>query len=885
MTHKAEDEVDWSDGTLDDPPSTSTGASGDSGYVSSAVQEDDGLDYLFEPQEEGEYDVPRRTALPPAPGHPTLTRAQRAHIGVRLNRHQPSEQGYAHFDLYQANQKAYEATFLKQFVNHALHPSQIERCFQDGANAYSNMQKYIASVSANINGVMNKMTWNAHCRAVNLLANASKDGAPFWDIGSFDRNIFAEFDPNNTALVAHKTNESAEIVSAAAEPRILSDLRKFQDSGRHDKSSQPVSAETPQPSIEMPPPGFPQLERLFEEFGEDALSGHHHTKDIVPSQEQIDPVPTWPTRLLNDHKRRLIQKSPQVSRRALPGIRAVIAEAISQGFRPTDPDLQGLIVDIESREQSEAAPVQMSEEVSVAEDSQKVVSKTQESNHGKIRNREQHAPIRMFNKPIEPSRKKRKVDATTLSITGPSRSTEKPTRTHKLNLSISSFSRLQLKQNKSKPLKQKISQHAAAFPIDPEPLPPHPSGSKTLEPHQQLPPGAYFEPNSPSEKLVWPCDINHAMGHYYNAGDRKNCPGCFTAFSDNINAKVMDFYLPSRTHFHQPNPTRWRPSKPFGRFGRARRSAHLSHNSIAKEAYWPAIIAGANDDDARQTAVDAVIEQLKPKPRKEPTPEPTPSPPPDLGPHLSNSSTMEHGQDLPLCAYFSARSYHEEFAWRCDINHALGRYYLAGDKRTCPGCGSNKSELGKHTEMDFYMPLGVMVRQEVRMAKWKARKPYKMREGDKGRGEGKSVSPSHNQIASKKYWEAIDAGKTQENALSFAIEETDSYFDEKEDEAARKMEKRNKAEETKSEKALRKFDARTSRKQPTTADSEQSDDDEGAGYIISYGRNANHEDLSDEEMDHAEAYEIEHEMNGASLVEDVVETSSDDETSSVSDSE
>ena len=49
MTYEVEDEVDWSDGTLDDPPSTSTGASGNSAYVSSAVQEEDGLDYFLGP--------------------------------------------------------------------------------------------------------------------------------------------------------------------------------------------------------------------------------------------------------------------------------------------------------------------------------------------------------------------------------------------------------------------------------------------------------------------------------------------------------------------------------------------------------------------------------------------------------------------------------------------------------------------------------------------------------------------------------------------------------------------------------------------------------------------------------------------------------------------
>jgi hypothetical protein len=63
MAYQVEDEIDWSDGTLDEPPYISTAISGDSGYVSPAAHEDDGLDYLFEPQEEDH--VPLGTSLPP----------------------------------------------------------------------------------------------------------------------------------------------------------------------------------------------------------------------------------------------------------------------------------------------------------------------------------------------------------------------------------------------------------------------------------------------------------------------------------------------------------------------------------------------------------------------------------------------------------------------------------------------------------------------------------------------------------------------------------------------------------------------------------------------------------------------------------------------------
>ncbi|KAF1921173.1 hypothetical protein BDU57DRAFT_40101 [Ampelomyces quisqualis] len=181
----------------------------------------------------------------------------------------------------------------------------------------------------------------------------------------------------------------------------------------------------------------------------------------------------------------------------------------------------------------------------------------------------------------------------------------------------------------------------------------HPSGSsKTLANHQILPPNAYFEPQKPDEKPAWRCGINHAMGHYYNAGDRTSCVGCFTNIKANAKTKHMDFYLPSFVFFFQlALGNTWKPSKPCEG---ARRSPHLSHNSIAKEAYWKYIQDGATAEEARRAGVDAVEAALRPRIPKEPTPEPTPEPEPDLGPHPSGSSTMKHGQDIPKCAYLGA---------------------------------------------------------------------------------------------------------------------------------------------------------------------------------------------------------------------------------------
>ncbi|KAJ8106524.1 hypothetical protein OPT61_g9477 [Boeremia exigua] len=527
MTYEIEDEVDWSDGTLDEPPrSISTGVSGDSGYVSPDFHEDDGLDYLFEDQEEDEYTAALGTALPPVTSRPAVTRAQRARIGVHLNRRQPCEQDFAHFALYQANQKAYEATFLKHFANHVLHPSQIDRCFLEGNDAYSSIQKYAACLSTNINAITNKMVWNAHCRAVNLLGNAGKEGAPFWDINSFDRDVFAEFDFNNPTPVVHRMNESwhrtapkppmvrytttdypvgqhcspfeeidevadtlfnpeafggslpagrivrrptsrkgkgeglpgasvrdssmstrndnwlaplvppvafqsnqqtsAEVLAfprgdqvdqAAAEPQISGDFRQFQCDSPGDRLSQTAPAVALQPIDDPPPVELTRLELLFQEFGADALSDHRHACANTLSQEHVNQVPTWPSRLLADHKRRLTQKSPQMLQKALPGIRSAVSEALSRGYRPVDPGFEDILVDIEEREQSGTLQKHIYGTFHTKK-SQQEAPKPQEPYHGIKRRRDQIAPIRMLNEPVELTKKKRKAFASAASVEG-----------------------------------------------------------------------------------------------------------------------------------------------------------------------------------------------------------------------------------------------------------------------------------------------------------------------------------------------------------------------------------------------------------------------------------------------------------------------------------
>jgi hypothetical protein len=54
-----------------------------------------------------------------------LSRSQRAKFGVCFNRREPTKEDYANYVLYQANQKTYEAMFLKTFINRALSSDQI----------------------------------------------------------------------------------------------------------------------------------------------------------------------------------------------------------------------------------------------------------------------------------------------------------------------------------------------------------------------------------------------------------------------------------------------------------------------------------------------------------------------------------------------------------------------------------------------------------------------------------------------------------------------------------------------------------------------------------------------------------------------------------------
>jgi hypothetical protein len=285
----------------------------------------------------------------------------------------------------------------------------------------------------------------------------------------------------------------------------------------------------------------------------------------------------------------------------------------------------------------------------------------------------------------------------------------------------------------------------------------------------------------------------------------------------------MDFYLPPRTFYFQPAPDmRWKPSKQSAQL---RKSHRPCHNAVAKDAYWEATNTGASEEEARQMGVNAVVKYIKPKPSpKAPTPEPTPEPELDLGPHPNGSATMEHGQEIPDGSYWEKRKVGEKRAWRCDVNHGLGRYYLAGDKKSCPGCGSSQNGPGKHEEMDFYLPSSVIVRQEAPgLSKYKPRKPYNLSKST----ATKRVMVTHNQMCSKVYFELVAEGYEAEEAMRLAVERLDNELDQKQEKKLKRQDEREKGEDSD---AFRKMSTASSASRKNSANTSQADNSKRTQY-------------------------------------------------------
>lgn len=141
------------------------------------------------------------------------SRVQRAGISVHLNQRLPSKEDYVNYVLYQANQKAYEATFLNTFIAHALHPDRIAQCSEDPTGSIPTVVEYMESVIHEVDSITRRMIWNAHCRTVHLLAKDGKDGAPFLDINAFDTKPFSDYGPSNLFPAAKRMDASWHLTS------------------------------------------------------------------------------------------------------------------------------------------------------------------------------------------------------------------------------------------------------------------------------------------------------------------------------------------------------------------------------------------------------------------------------------------------------------------------------------------------------------------------------------------------------------------------------------------------------------------------------------------------------------------------------------------------
>lgn len=702
--------------------------------------------------------------------------------------------------MYQGSQKIYESTFLEKFVTHALHPDQLETCFSTGRGSPDSIQKYLHSVSDNVNKITTQMNRNTCSRTVSFMMNDGRDRIPFWDNGQFNTQYFANFGPGNSYPVVdmmcqswHRAFRHPTMLQCSPEQyQIGIDASPFEDiddvterttlfkkrntrnasfqdqsvptshmgTSKHPVRTAHLQADSPttygSPVSSRKPDAPPQA------------SGPSSPSDVVQSRT-FATMPLWKKALIEDHRERLRERWPQSQKLRQPSrdLAGYVDRAIRQG------DLKRLA----------PGPQRLAESVGPPRFALQSVQ-GEEAPYSTNSIFQTRAPTERSQDKVACASGKVEFNRSASNSTRAKRSSDQASDDQRKKRQKNNQKAEQSKTSKSMSgaTKKGASAHSRSNGDFAHTMPYH-GASKELEQHQRLPPDAYFEKTSNEELPAWRCGIRHPMGYYYNAGDRKNCAGCFTALSENPKHKMMDFYLPSRSYFYQHAPgITWKPSKPQGK---ARRSKHMSHNSIAKDTYWDAIGNGATTDEALAKAIEAVETSVHAKAQKKEKKEPTPVPIPepfDLGPHPSGSKTMEHGQTLPLGAYWGKQSRYDEFSWRCDVNHALGRYYLAGDVKSCPGCGSCRTGPGQHPKMDFYLPAGSIIRQEAPdLVKWKPRRPYNLTKPSK---KAKQVV-THNQICSKTYWQLIDArrepvkGGANEEALKLAIETTDAQIDAK----------------------------------------------------------------------------------------------------------
>ncbi|KAG9191730.1 hypothetical protein G6011_10464 [Alternaria panax] len=856
MAYADEDEIDWSDGSFGDLLRKPVEAAACPIQPSQSVENrhDQGLLFALDVHDQDRIPsgVPLESASTDDQGTShALGRRVRGHLNRRL----PSKEDYKNYTLYQASQKAYEATFLNTFIAHALHPDRIAQCTENPASHLPTVVEYMQSVSHEVNGITRKMIRNAHCRTVHLLARDGNDGAPFLDVYAFDSSFFSNYGPSNIFPVAKRLNNSWHRTSP--DPLMVQYSTKeyelgyqsgpleeiddfistvFRNINRNGvlPAGRPIGLSTSRKRKGQNMPGaamrrdrtnLPRGNWLsFAQL--DSTSDNHlpqspvtntpsdiiHRADLdgvcvgtpINSIEHAEKAHPWRMRLINDHKRRLTRnwgKPSQALDFAVQSFKQAVAAAMSMGIRPTAHNYHKKFKTVIAREHH---PERVRHYDQVQNKSGSVSSNgSMPESHlwykrladpstliESILQHEASIELPKLVSSTRPNKKRKRDPAEQASAKSSTKQQTKASRSCRRSVTRSNRTSLSAQQPPS--LRQ--------------------NQLKILEFSQHLPPNAYSEPILENEKPVWRCAFKHAMGHYYNAGDRKSCRGCNTSLTDNISIALMDFYMPSRTFFFQPAPEMcWKPSK---QSTQPRKSDRPCHNSVAKDAYWAATNAGASEEEARQMGVDAVIEYIKPKPPpRAPTPEPAPEPKPNLGPHPSGSATMEHGQDIPDRHYWEQLKAEEDYAWRCDVNHGLGRYYLAGDKKSCPGCGSSRNGPGKHEEMDFYLPPGIIVRQEAPgLSEYKPRKPYRTSKST----VTKRDLVTHNQMCSKIYFELVEEGCKTEEAIRLAVQRVDIDLDKKRE---RKLKRQEECDEFEDLAAVRKRSTSSSAPRKDSLDS------------------------------------------------------------------
>jgi hypothetical protein len=917
MSYEVEDQVDWSDGSLDNDilPTPESSLVADSLAPERNNESNLPRDVPTRATPIG-LDISTTTAyinVPPQRQKVAKSRTHNPTVGVeamlsgnghRPTQHQLTMDELSKFVLYQANQKIYEAMFVKMFVSHALHPDRInlKESLDDNAEAVAKIEGYLQDVSNNVSQLTNKMIWNAHFKTTNFLAKSGQDCLPFINIDNFKSSLFNESDAQNSHPIVQKMNQSwhrickpSDMVKHAATGYPIGthyspfeDIQEattqnlFVDKGlttgrimkppmkkrvlpgpaRRDSKTLPqvrvglFSIPTNRPGYTGPESGLSTSKARREIIPDPTLEGNITSRlpvptfansnapnlsirnsdmmhpdaepspleqpsrlDILFAEPNIDPgQKNWRMRLISDHKRRLAERRVRAPGTPPREIKSIIARAVERGLL-----------------QRSTTQAQYQPERHVAKRRQTLYVSTVNTTptFGGLASSSCPRPKSVF----------------------PSKG--------------SGGNRRRFGQPPHKKLKIQPNDR---------PLSKSPSGSRTLEPHQVLPPNAYFKPEAArDEKPVWRCGINHCMGNYYNAGDRSFCIGCNTNIKKMEGAKTMDFYLPSKTYFFQAAPEiTWKPSKLVKE---VKKSSRTFHNAIAKAAWYAACNTGATEEEALQQAREAVLEHIRPKPKREPDLKPTPEPEPepmDHGPHPSGSTTMEHGQGIPQCHSFRKIDKFSEFAWRCDGGHALGRYYMAGDKHTCPGCGLGRTAKGGRWEkMDFFMPSGAVVRQEAPdLVEWRPRR--------KRAKEGTLIT-THNQICTKFYHDGLDRGQTPGQALAFSIKATDEHLDAKNeeiearlDEMERKKVKQGQAKKAKKANSKVQEPAAVSDSAPPADEVRRSSDAGVVIRLVPRKRDGEEVDSDDEAEDEVESVEP---------AAEIMEISSCDESSSGSDSE